>query len=134
MEKVWDPLRHRDVALTPEEKVRQWLIVQLRDFALVPAHQMMSEVELEYSSGKVYRADLVIYGRGGVPLGIVECKRPEVPITEDVLRQALRYNMILNVPWLILSNGSSTLIWRRNNTEYIPFDHFPSYEEILNNQ
>lgn len=134
MEKIWDPLRKREVALTPEEKVRQWLIAQLKDFASVPVHQMMSEVELEYSSGKVYRADLVIYGRAGIPLAIAECKRPEVELSTEVLQQVLRYNMMLNVPWLILSNGVSTLVWQLKDTGYTNLNHFPSYSEMLSNQ
>lgn len=134
METVWDPLRRLDVALTPEERVRQWLIALLRDSLAVPAHQMMSEVFLSCPGGKDYRADLVIYGRAGVPLAIAECKRPDVDLSADVLRQALRYNMILNVPWLILSNGSRTLVWGKQGTEYVNYDHFPLYEEMLTNQ
>ena len=77
MQKVWDPLRKKDVALTPEEQVRSWFIGVLRDNAGVPLHMMGSEVPLEFGQKK-FRADIVIYDRALKPLAVVECKRPEV--------------------------------------------------------
>ena len=137
MQTVYDPLRRKDVPLTPEERVRQWFIEQLRTAAGVPLHQMMSEVSMQYGSGKTWRADIVIYGRGGVPMGVVECKRPDVEITKEVLEQALRYNMILKVPFLFLTNGRATYICRKKTdgaTGEIAYDFLdkaPVYEEML---
>lgn len=133
MERIYDPLRRREVALTPEERVRQWFISILKDSAGVPLHQMMSEVSLRYSSGKTYRADIVVYGRGGRPLAIVECKRPEVEISKDVLEQALRYNMILGVPFLFLTNGTLTYICRaeEDGKSYGFLEQAPVYDEML---
>lgn len=132
MEMIFDPLRRKEVPLTPEERVRQWFIGLLHDSGHVPMHQMMSEVALQYGSGKKWRADIVIYGHGGVPMGIVECKRPDVEITKDVLEQALRYNAVLNVPFLFLTNGHLTYICRRNGEGYEFLDKAPVYEEMLN--
>lgn len=129
-EMIFDPLRHKDVPLTPEERVRQWFIEQLRG-AGVPQHQMMSEVALEYGAGKKWRADIVVYGRGGVPMAIVECKRPDVEITKDVLEQALRYNAVLQVPYLFLTNGRLTYICRKTEDGYELLDKAPVYEEML---
>jgi type I site-specific restriction endonuclease len=129
-EMIFDPLRHKDVPLTPEERVRQWFIEQLRG-AGVPQHQMMSEVALEYGAGKKWRADIVVYGRGGVPMAIVECKRPDVEITKDVLEQALRYNAVLQVPYLFLTNGRLTYICRKTEDGYEFLDKAPVYEEML---
>ena len=128
---IYDPLRRKDVALTPEERVRQWFIDLLRTSAQVPLHQMMSEVQLQYGAGKVWRADIVVYGRGGVPLAVVECKRPDVEITKEVLEQALRYNIVLKVPFLFLTNGQLTYICRRNGDSYEFLDKAPVYEEML---
>lgn len=50
---IWDPLRKKEVPLTPEERVRQWFITMLRDTMHVPAHMMMSEVGLKYGAGTV---------------------------------------------------------------------------------
>jgi len=130
-EMIYDPLRRKDVPLTPEERVRQWFIDQLRTAAGVPVHQMMSEVALEYGAGKKWRADIVVYGHRGVPLAIVECKRPDVEISRDVLEQALRYSIVLQVPFLFLTNGHLTYICRRAGESYEFLDKAPVYEEML---
>ena len=129
-ELIYDPLRRKDVPLTPEERVRQWFIERLRD-AGVPQHQMMSEVALEYGAGKKWRADIVVYGHGGVPLAVVECKRPDVEVTKDVLEQALRYSIVLKVPFLFLTNGHLTYICRKSGEGYEFLDKAPVYEEML---
>lgn len=128
---MWDPLRKKEVASTPEEQVRQWFIVQLRDVMGVPEHMMMSEVGLK-SGRKSYRADILVFARGGAPLAVVECKRPEVELTGAVLEQAMRYNMVLDVKWLIVTNGRSTFIYKRPGTQFVPCDGVPSYEQMLN--
>lgn len=126
---MWDPLRRKDVADTPEERVRQWFIAQLRDAVGVPVHQMMSEVALNFA-GKRYRADILVYGPGATHLAVVECKRPEVELTAAVLEQAMRYNMVLGVAWLIVTNGLSTYIYQRVGTEFVPCPSVPSYSQM----
>ena len=131
--RIWDPLRRKKVALTPEERVRQWMIGMLRDAAGVPLHQMMSEVEMHFGDAdKVWRVDILVYGRGGVPLAVVECKRPEVALTSAVLEQALRYNLVLDVKCLIISNGTATHVFVRRSGAWAGADRFLSYEEMLN--
>ena len=130
-EMIYDPLRRKDVPLTPEERVRQWFIEQLRTAAGVPVHQMMSEVALEYGAGKKWRADIGVYGHGGVPVAVVECKRPDVEISKEVLEQALRYSIVLRVPFLFMTNGHLTYICRRAGDSYEFLDKAPVYEEML---
>lgn len=132
-QKIWDPLRRRMVSLTPEERVRQWLIGVLMDPAGVPRHQMMSEVELHFgSSDKVWRADVLVYAHGGAPLAVAECKRPDVPLTPAVLEQALRYNCVLDVRCILITNGVETRVFVRKEEGWTGLDHFPDYEEMLN--
>ncbi len=130
MDKVRDPLRKKEVALTPEESVRQWFIGLLHESQGVPMHQMMSEVQLACPGGKTYRADIVIYGHGGIPAAIVECKRPEVQLDAEVLEQALRYGSLLGVKCLILTSGHSTLVALREGASWKRSDHIPTYEEL----
>ena len=128
---IWDPLRRKEVALTPEERVRQWFIGVLRDSAGVPVHMMMSEVAMEYGqSRKKYRADIVVYGKGGRPAMIVECKRPEVELSKEVLEQALRYSMVLPADYYIMTNGSKTYVAHKENGEVRLLDKLPIYKEI----
>lgn len=130
--RIWDPLRRKKVALTPEERVRQWMIGVLRSAAGVPLHQMMSEVEMHFGAAdKVWRADILVYGRGGTPLAVVECKRPEVSLSPAVLEQALRYNLVLGVKCLVISNGTETRVFVRSDESWTGADHFLTYEEML---
>lgn len=133
-EMIWDPLRRKEVALTPEEKVRQWCIGVLADHCRVPLHMMMSEVGFKLGE-KQFRADLLVYDRKARPVMVVECKRPEVGITQEVLDQAIRYNMVLNVRYMLITNGSSTYICRRHEEDgkvsYVFIDSVPSYNEMI---
>ncbi len=128
-EHVWDPLRRKEVALTPEERVRQWFITVLRDELGVPPYEMMSEATLSYG-GKAWRADIVVYRRNMSPAMVVECKRPDVELTREVLEQALRYNLVLDVNWIVITNGKKTLVSARDLSSFIRMDHLPDYGEI----
>lgn len=126
---VWDPLRKKTVILTPEEKVRQWFIGILHDEAKVPMHMMMSEVAFRFGR-KEYRADIVVYGRCAKPVMAVECKRPEVELTREVMEQILRYNMALGVRYLVITNGIRTFVCEKGDDGYGFVDRMPAYEEI----
>ena len=127
---IWDPLRKKDVALTPEERVRQWCIGVLASGMGVPMHMMMSEVGF-CLGGKQFRADVVVYDRKAQPLAVVECKRPEVELTAEVLDQALRYNMVLNVKYIIITNGTKTFIAKRQEGRFEFINSVPSYNQML---
>ena len=128
-EHVWDPLRRKEVALTPEERVRQWFITVLRDELGVPPYEMMSEATLSYG-GKAWRADIVVYRRNMSPAMVVECKRPDVELTREVLEQALRYNLVLDVNWIVITNGKKTLVFARDLSDFTRRDRLPVYGEI----
>ena len=130
MEQIWDPLRKKMVTATPEERVRQWFILQLRDMFGVPEHMMRSEVGFRYGR-KPWRADIVVFDRAGAPLLVVECKRPDVALDEKVLRQALRYNSVLDVRFLVVTNGNLTYLYRLDGGEFVPSDRIPAYEEMI---
>lgn len=130
MEQVWDPLRKKNVTATPEERVRQWFIMQLHENFKVPFSMMMSEAGFLFG-GKRYRADIIVYGRNGCPLAVVECKRPDVGISAAVAEQAMRYNSVLCVKFLILTNGNLTYIYTLENGVFVRCGHIPSYEEMI---
>ena len=130
MELIWDPLRKREVAATPEERVRQWFIRELRDTFGVPEHLMMSEVSFRFGA-KPYRADILVYDRNAAPLLVVECKRPEVALSSAVLEQAMRYNSVLSVRFLAVTNGKMTYLYRLEGERFVPCERFPGYEEML---
>lgn len=127
---IWDPLRKKEVALTPEEHVRQWFISVLSQQLNVPLHMMMSEAGFKLGD-KQFRADILVYDRSAQPLMVVECKRPEVELTPEVLDQAIRYNMVLNVRYMVITNGKNTYICGKAENGYGFLDHFPKYEEMI---
>ena len=127
---IWDPLRKKEVALTPEERVRQWFISVLIQQMEVPAHMMMSEAGFKLGE-KQFRADILVYDRNVKPLMVVECKRPEVELTSDVLDQAVRYNMVLEVRYIVITNGNSTFICGKNENGYSFIQSIPKYNEMI---
>ena len=127
---IWDPLRKKEVVLTPEEEVRQWCIGVLSRSMSVPMHMMMSEAGFKLG-GKSFRADILVYDRKAQPLMVVECKRPAVALTQEVLDQAIRYNMALNVKYIMITNGTKTFICRRKDAGFVFIDKVPVYDEML---
>ena len=127
-ETVYDPLRRKKVASTPEERVRQWFIQELLSTFGVPAHRMASEVSLELGAKK-YRVDILVYGAHGVPLAVVECKRPDVELSLGVLEQALRYNMALGVRYLVITNGKKTYIYEKVDGRFLPCGSVPDFSD-----
>ena len=101
---IYDPLRRKDVALTPEEWVRQHFVNFLVTVKSYPLERIANEVCIDVNSTSK-RCDTVIYDNYLSPLVIVEYKAPEVAITGDVFEQISRYNSTLRVPYLIVSNG-----------------------------
>lgn len=106
-DKVFDPLRGRFVALTPEEWVRQHFVAWLADGCGYPPHLTANEVALSLN-GTSRRCDTVVYDRWGCPWMIVEYKAPHVNVDRRVFAQILRYNLVLGAPYLAVSNGLVT--------------------------
>jgi hypothetical protein len=106
---VLDPVRRRWVALTPEEEVRQQTLHMLHTHYGYPLELMQVEGAITVN-GQSRRCDIVVYGTDGRPRIIVECKRPEVAITQRVCDQACRYNTVLHVPLLLLTNGRQQVV------------------------
>ncbi len=127
--KVWDSLRKKAVALTPEEKVRQWFIGVLKERLKVPEYMMMSEVGMKFGD-KDFRADILVYGRDTAPLMVVECKREDVAMSREVLEQALRYNLVLNVKYVVITNGLKTFGFAREGETYSQMKSFPDWETM----
>lgn len=127
---IWDPLRKKEVALTPEERVRQWCIGVLNKDFSVPLHMMMSEAGFRLGD-KQFRADILVYDRSARPILVVECKRPEVELTAEVLDQAIRYNMVLNVKYMIITNGTITYVFSKEEGQFTAVGTLPRYEEMI---
>ena len=101
---VYDPVRQKYVALTPEEWVRQHFVHFLCEHKGYPLAYMANEVELSVGAKKL-RCDSVLYDTALHPRMIMEYKAPTVSITQDVFNQIAAYNMLLKVDYMVMSNG-----------------------------
>ena len=128
---VFDPLRRKWVALTPEEFVRQHFVNHLTTDLNYPSSLLANEVELTIA-GKRMRCDSVLYDARLQPKMIVEYKAPTVKITQHVFDQISTYNLLLHVDYLIVSNGMSHYCCKMDydNNTYVFLDHIPAYSEL----
>lgn len=101
---IFDRLRKKFVALTPEENVRQHFVEYLIKERAFPAGLMNNEIAI-VQNGIKRRCDTVVFDRTGEPLMIVEYKAPHVKITQEVFNQIYRYNLVLKVKYLVVTNG-----------------------------
>jgi hypothetical protein len=101
---IFDFLRHRFVALTPEEWVRQHFTHWLTSEKGYPKGLLGNEVALRCGD-KTLRCDSVVYNKQTRPLMIIEYKAPAVPLTQRVFSQISAYNLLLHVDYLVVSNG-----------------------------
>lgn len=131
--KVFDPLRGKYVALTPEEYVRQNFVSWLRNQLHYPASIMANEVGIKVN-GLSRRCDTVIFNPDGSPLMIVEYKAADVNVTQNVFDQIVRYNMSLKAKYLVVSNGlrhyCCVIDYVNDTYHFIP--NIPDYQSLRN--
>ena len=132
---IWDRLRERWVALTPEEWVRQHFVEWLITDKGFPAALMGNEVSLT-QNGISRRCDTVVGDRTGQPLVIVEYKAPNINITQKVFDQIVRYNMVLKARYLMVSNGlvhyCCQIDYEKNSYRFL--EEIPCYESLVASQ
>jgi hypothetical protein len=125
---IFDAYRRRWVKLTPEEWVRQNFIRYLVEEKHYPATLIAVEHSLKINR-QVFRADAVVFSNNGQPLLVVECKAPEVKITQKVFEQIVRYNFEFQVDYLIVTNGLSHFCCKidKGNQTYEFLKEIPEY-------
>ena len=130
---IFDGFRRRWVALTPEEWVRQNFARYLTEEKHFPASLVAIERSLRMNQ-RDFRTDIVLFSKSGNPLIVVECKAPEVKISQQVFDQIARYNLDLRVSYLIVTNGLSHYCCRFDQSElsYTFLPEIPDYKEIEN--
>lgn len=101
---IWDETRKKYVSLTPEEWVRQHFIRFLNEHLGYPKTLLRTEFEIKYNRLKK-RPDIVAYNNIGDPILVVECKAPNVKLSNETFKQAAIYNQTLNARFLVITNG-----------------------------
>lgn len=130
---IFDGFRRRWVALTPEEWVRQNFVRYLTEEKHYPASLVAIERSLRMNQ-RDFRTDIVLFSKSGNPLIVVECKAPEVKISQQVFDQIARYNLDLRVSYLIVTNGLTHYCCRFDQSEltYTFLPEIPDYMELEN--
>ncbi|MDO4165275.1 MAG: type I restriction enzyme HsdR N-terminal domain-containing protein [Bacteroides sp.] len=129
---IFDVIRRRYVALTPEEWVRQHFVHYLFAHKGYPQALMANEVQL-HLNGTKKRCDTVLYKRDLTAKMIVEYKAPDVEITQKVFDQITRYNIVLRVDYLVVSNGLQHYCCRMDyeRNSYTFLKDIPDYQDLL---
>ncbi|HND88775.1 MAG TPA: type I restriction enzyme HsdR N-terminal domain-containing protein [Saprospiraceae bacterium] len=108
---VYDPIRRKHVVLTPEELLRQLVLLHLLEVKRYPANRIRVEIGIEWN-GLKKRCDVVVFDAELKPWLLVECKSPKVALTQSAFEQAARYNLQLQAPHLAITNGLATFCCR----------------------
>jgi hypothetical protein len=129
---IFDFLRRRYVALTPEEWVRQHFVNYLLNHKGYPKGLLTNEVELRVGDKKL-RCDTLLYNRDTTPQMIIEYKAPQIEITQHVFDQIAVYNHLLHVDYLVISNGMEHYCCRMDyeKREYSFLRNIPNYSELV---
>jgi hypothetical protein len=134
-EEIFDLIRKKFILLTEEEWVRQHCIMHLINDKGYPASLISVEKALKVNN-LTKRTDIVIFGRDLKPKMIVECKAPQIIISNDVFNQIARYNMSLNVDYLLVTNGLQhySCYINHNKNSFSFLEKIPEYQEIIQYQ
>ena len=131
MDQIACCIRRSLVKNSPEERVRQAVLLSLLHSGGWPKHHIIVEAALDtFSHTPVKRrVDIMCFGPGCQPLMIIECKA--APVDASAYRQIHGYNLFVQAPvvalsWpgvIVLSHGP-TIIYQGSN------DGMPSYQQL----
>ncbi|HQW85062.1 MAG TPA: type I restriction enzyme HsdR N-terminal domain-containing protein [Ferruginibacter sp.] len=121
---IFDEFRKRWVTLTPEEWVRQNFLQYITCVKKYPAALIAVEKEIKLGELKK-RFDIVVFNHNAIPWMIIECKAMHVALDKKVLDQVLRYNITMQVPHLVITNGSYCMAFTIKNEKIVTIDAMP---------
>ena len=126
---IFDFLRRKYVALTPEEWVRQHFVHFLVEHKGYPKGLLANEVELKVGEKRL-RCDTLLYNKEAKPRMIIEYKAPTIQLQQKTFDQISVYNLLLKVDYLIVSNGLQHFCCKMDYAEqrYIFLKDVPDYE------
>ena len=127
---VWDDIRKKYLHLTPEEWVRQHFVHLLISSKGFPKSSIALEGGFHLNQ-KLQRTDILIY-KNSNPILLVECKAPQVPLSQNTFDQAARYNLHYKTPYVLITNGLTHFSAKVNYEigEYTFFKDIPTFDEL----
>lgn len=126
---IFDNIRKSWLLLTDEEWVRQNFVNYLIMSLNYPSSLIALEKEI-FLNGLKKRFDILVYDKLHQPLMMIECKAPQVPLSEDVLQQVLRYNISVPVKYIVITNGERTVGWMKEGEGLTILEALPSWISV----
>jgi hypothetical protein len=124
---LFDPIRKQWILLTPEEWVRQNFVQFLVKEMLYPLQLIAIEKEIKLGTLKK-RFDVLVYDQYTKPWMLIECKAGDVSAGETAFHQALRYQIVLPAPFIVITNGNNTQGWHNDGGILKPLTGLPLWE------
>lgn len=101
---IFDEIRKKFIILTPEEWVRQHVVKYLLNDKKYPKSWINVEKIIKINK-LTKRYDVVVFNPDGSIFLLVECKAPEINISQHTFDQIARYNLALKAQYLMVTNG-----------------------------
>jgi hypothetical protein len=130
-QQIFDFLRRKFVAMTPEEWVRQHFVHFLVEHKGYPKGLLVNETELRIGDKRL-RCDTVLYNKNMQPQMIIEYKAPQIQIQQKTFDQIAVYNLLLHADYLVVSNGIQHYCCQMDyeNRSYRFLTEIPEYDAI----
>ncbi|UPQ79099.1 type I restriction enzyme HsdR N-terminal domain-containing protein [Flavobacterium azooxidireducens] len=129
---VFDEIRKKFIVLTPEE----WVRIHVVQFLMIEKNYPKSLINVEKVikiNGLIKRYDVVVFQPNGNIFLVVECKQPNVPISQTVFDQIARYNLTLKANYLMVTNGLNHYFCQMDfeKESYLFLNDIPNYNSII---
>lgn len=126
---IFDPIRRKNLLLTPEEWVRQHFVRYLLEEFDYPRGLMRTEGGLRYEQ-RQKRSDILVYDRNTEPFLLVECKASHIALSQETIEQASQYNYVIKAKYFAITNGLDFIIfkWTEAKGAYIAWQGIPEFE------
>jgi hypothetical protein len=126
---VYDPIRRKKYVLTPEELLRQLVLLYLLEIKKYNPKRIRVEMGITVNDRKK-RCDIIIFDQNLQPWLLIECKSPKIALSQSTFEQAAIYNMKLQVPYLAITNGMATYACSidYSKKEFVFLEEFPEGE------
>ena len=125
---IFDEIRKKFILLTPEEWVRQHVVQFLLQDKKYPKSYINVEKLIKINDLSK-RYDGVVFQPNGEIFLLIECKAPEVPISQQTFDQIARYNLVLKARYLMVTNGLNHYFCQMDfeNEKYVFLKELPEY-------
>ena len=126
---IFDAIRKKFIILTPEEWVRQHVVQFLLEEKKYP-HSLINVEKVLKVNGLRKRYDVVVFNPDGSIFILIECKAPEIKITQATFDQIARYNMTMKANFLMVTNGLNHYFCQMDfeNEKYQFLKELPDYK------